>query len=236
MRAAAADDRAPRRRPQRPQHAVLIEEVQERAGRERAAAIGRERPQRGGERDDEAVAELAADPPAREVVIERRRPDRTGRDVAARAAHERQDVGEEPPVARIEQPAAIGEHRGEPGAAPLEIIAGVARQRDRERHRRRPGRDPELAEHGEERRVALAVAHDEAEVDRMAIGVDRVDMAAGPLRGIVQRHRVAAGERTRCRQPCDPRSDDRDLRGHRRGSGGASVVISTSSGVISAGR
>jgi hypothetical protein len=130
---------------------VLIEEPQQRLGGELAAAIRRERPQRGGERHREAVAQLAAGAAAHQVVVERCARREPAGEVAGGAAHEAEDLDDEPPVPAIEQPAAIGEHRAQARAAPLEVVA-VAGDRDGERHRRRPRRDAELPEHREERR------------------------------------------------------------------------------------
>ena len=59
-------------------------------------------------------------------------------------------------------------------------------------------------------RIALAVADDEAHVDRLAVGVDRVDVTTGPQRGLEHRHVDAAGQRVRGREAGDAGADDRD--------------------------
>src|SRR5687768_17501332 len=101
----------------------------------------------------------------------------------ARAAQERDDLDEELPVSRVDDAATLREHRVERRAAPL----ASARIANRERHCRRTRRDAELVEQAAEIRIALAIADDETHVDRVAVRLDRVDVAPCARRGLEQR-------------------------------------------------
>ena len=174
----SAGHRAPLGRPEDAEHAVVLEEGEEvaRGVVERGGGVARPhgRDQRLHEVAHEAGCEAAlveelAQRLVGAVVVGRQ--DCSGTTVEAR------DLQQHPPVGARRQRGPLGE---EPARAQrtgvLHTGAGVA---DRQRHLAGLGRDAELGEEPQERRVGATVVHDEAGVDRQLTVVGRDAVRVG---------------------------------------------------------
>ena len=186
----AAGDRPPLRRAEDAEHAVVLEEREQVAGRVVQGQVGVGRPHGGDERLHEVPGEVRREPAVREEVTQRG----VGRDPvrgeqAPRPAVEAWDLGEHPEVRRPQVAAGGEEAARAEGAGVLEAGGVVAH---RERHLGLLGGDAELGEQPEQGRVRALVVDDESGVDgqrRAGTTVDevRVGMAAEPVVGLEER-------------------------------------------------
>ncbi len=215
-----AGDRAPLRRTEDAEHAVVVEEGEQVARRVVEGDLRLARPDARHDRLHEVPDEVAA-----EVAL--------GEEVAQRAgvvldveqgpglAVEAGDLGEHRQVARLAQ---VGRGREQSRAAqragPLQRAVVVL---DRHRHLGGLGGDAELGEHPQQHRVGARVVHDEAGVDgQRLVGTTRyqlghqvgVGVPTQPVVGLVERDVGRARGDVGSRQPRDAGTDDRDVPSH----------------------
>ena len=168
--AGAAGHRAPGRRAEDREHAVVLEEREEVAGRVVQGQLGVAGPDGRDDGLHEVPGEVRREAALLEELAQRGvRGVRTGGvlgglEQAARASVEAGDLAEHPQVARAGQVAPGREDTaGAERAGPLETGGVVA---DRHRHVGLLRRHAELGEEPEQGRVGAPVVHDEAGVDR----------------------------------------------------------------------
>ena len=231
--AGAADDRAPGGRAEDAEHPVVVEELEEVAGGVVQGDIGVARPHRGDEGLHEVPLEVRREPAGPQEVPQRRvdPPESFGRvsEEGPRAAVEARDLDDQPQVRRVRQ---VGPAREQSAQAERAGVLEAGRVvAHRQRHLGLLGRDTELVEEAEKRRVGVLVVDDEAGVDgqgaltlrhQMGVGV-----AAEAVVGLEERDARRFRGDVGCRQSGDTGADD----GHPWSGGHAGYVCSNAKSV-----
>ncbi len=207
----AAAHRAPLRRAEDAEHAVVLQEREQVAGR----VVQRDRriagPYGGHERLHEVAHEVRREPAVVEELPKCHvgRADRP-RDLALREPVEARDLGEHPEVARLPQVGGGREQATPPErTSPLQAAVVVA---DRHRHLGGLGRHSELREQAQQHGVGARVVHDEAGVDGQPVHEVSVGMTPEPVVGLEERDLRGAGGDVRRGESGDAGTHDGDPR------------------------
>ena len=193
---------------------MVVEELEEVAGRVVQGDVGVAGPDRGDEGLHEVPLEVRREAAGAQEVPQRRvdPPESFGRvsEEGPRAAVEPRDLGDQPQVRRVGQVRPAGEQATQAESAGV-LEAGLVVAHG-QRHLRRLGRDSELVEEAEQRRVGVPVVDDEAGVDGQGAPTLRhqvgVGVAAETGVGLEERDARRLRGDVGCREPGDTGADD----------------------------
>ena len=212
--AAAPEHGPPRRRPDDPEHPVVVEEGEQVPGRVPVGVLGVAGPHGRDERRHEPAAEVGGEAGVVEEVPERRadvvRIRLRLREEGPRQPVEARDLAEHPQVAGAAQDPGRREQPGQAASAGVLDAVGVGAHGHA--HVGLERLDPELGEEAQEGRVGPVVVDDEAGVDREHAAVDLhvvgVGVAAEPRVRLVEGDLAGPGQDVGGDEPGHTGADD----------------------------